>query len=139
MKVLKGHNAAMVTYCVANMIKMCSPMVGQFLLYHDCSIEGLRVAKTTHQNLSAGNCFEQTSIRYLDSFTTSRRSRRYDSEIRQLSILHKPTCHRGVVGVFATVLLMLMFMSHLFQGVNAVLHIWHFHITTYLTKLCVFW
>ena len=76
----------MVTYCVANMIKMCSPMVGQFLLYHDCSIEGLTVAKTTHQNLGAGNCFEQTSIRYLDSFTTSRRSRKYDSEIRQLSI-----------------------------------------------------
>ena len=36
----------------------CSPIVGQFF---DTMIVAAsdRVAKTTHQNLSAGNCFEQ--------------------------------------------------------------------------------
>ena len=47
----------MVTFYVTKMITMCSPMVGQFF---DTMIETSsdRVAITTQQNLSAGNCFE---------------------------------------------------------------------------------
>ena len=51
--VLAGQTVVMVIYCVAKMIT-CSPMVGQ---YFDTMIVVTRVAITTHQNLSVGNCF----------------------------------------------------------------------------------
>ena len=52
---LAGHTVAMLTYCAVKM--MCSPMNWQ---YFDTMIEvsSNRVAIMTHQNLSAGNCFE---------------------------------------------------------------------------------
>jgi len=35
---LAGHIVAMVTYCVTKIIPTCSPVIGQFFGYHDCSI-----------------------------------------------------------------------------------------------------
>ena len=58
---LADHTVAMVTCCVTKMITACSPMVGK---YFDTTMsaassneEWLKIV-TTHQNLSAGNCFE---------------------------------------------------------------------------------
>jgi len=55
---LAGHFVAMVTHCVTKLITACSPMTGQF-------VETMIVASSdkewlimTHQNLTAGNCFE---------------------------------------------------------------------------------
>ena len=35
---LAGYSVTMVTYCVTKIIPTCSPMIGQFFWYHDCSI-----------------------------------------------------------------------------------------------------
>ena len=54
---LASHTVAMVTYYVMERTTTYSPIVGKFFWYHDCSIKWQRVAITTHQNLSAGNCW----------------------------------------------------------------------------------
>ena len=55
---LTDRSVAMVTYSVTKIKPMCSPVIGQFFLYHDCSINWLRVVVMTHQKLSLGMCWK---------------------------------------------------------------------------------
>ena len=53
--VLASHTVAMVSYYATKMITTYSPMVRQ---YFDTMIVASNDSITTHQHLSAGNCFE---------------------------------------------------------------------------------
>ena len=60
---LAGHTVAMVTYYVMERTTSCSPIVGQFFDTMIVASSDKKVAITTHQNLSAANCFEPPTLR----------------------------------------------------------------------------
>ena len=56
---LAGHIVAMVTYFVMERTTTCSSIIGQFFdTMIVASSDKPQVTITTHQNLSAGNCWE---------------------------------------------------------------------------------
>ena len=82
---LAGLTVAIVTYYVMKRTTTRAPMVGQFFFcYHDSSLKWLRVVILTHQNVSAGNCFEPPEGRCL------------------LLLAHTPSAHHARYGLTAT-------------------------------------
>jgi len=55
---LASHFVAMVTNCVTKMITVCSPMTRQFVDTMIVASSDKEWLIMTHQNLTAGNCFE---------------------------------------------------------------------------------
>ena len=55
---LAGHTVAMVTYYVMKRTTTCSPIIGQCFDTMIVASSDKEWLITTHQNLSAGNCFE---------------------------------------------------------------------------------